>query len=153
MKKQIEIREIENLKDFIIPKYNDIPDVGLYLDQVVKYINSYFYDNQDMYITPSMLTNYVKQKIVSKVSKKTYNRDQIAHFIFIALTKNVLSLNNISKVFISNDKDFNKFYDNFIDILLNYLKDNKDEEKVSMQQNIASTVAHKMKLDLFFKKI
>ena len=34
--------EIKNLiKEFSFPRYNDIPNVGLYLEQVVKYISEY----------------------------------------------------------------------------------------------------------------
>lgn len=155
MKKKNEETKKFNLKEFILPKYNEIPDVGLYLEQVVKYINSYFLDYEDMYITPSMLTNYVKHKIVSKVSKKTYSRDQIAHFIFIAMTKNILSLNNISKVFEVKDNEFEKFYDYFIDILINYLKGNEDnnDNKEAMIINIVKAVTHKMELDIYFKNL
>ena len=41
MKKDKKI-ETRVSKEFNLPKYNEIPDVGLYLDQVVKYINSFF---------------------------------------------------------------------------------------------------------------
>ena len=55
--------EVKISKEFSLPKYNEIPDVGLYLDQVVKYINSFFESYEDLVVTPSMLTNYVKHII------------------------------------------------------------------------------------------
>ena len=153
MKKK-EIKKEFDLKNFKLPKYDEIPDVGLYLDQVVKYINSYFGDYEDMYITPSMLTNYVKQKIVEKVSKKTYSRDQIAHFIYIAVTKSVMSLNNISTSFKLNEDEFNKYYDDFIEILLEFLEHGISEyNNQKMHHQIAATVANKMKLDIYFNNL
>lgn len=148
--------EIKVIKEFNLPKYNEIPDVGLYLDQVVKYINSFFETYEDIVVTPSMLTNYVKHKIVSKVSKKTYSRDQIAHFIFIALVKNVLSLNNISLIFQETDDNYNEFYDRFVDTLLQYL-DNIENNKAlnndkSIASNIACALAYKLYLDKFFNE-
>lgn len=148
--------EIKVIKEFNLPKYNEIPDVGLYLDQVVKYINSFFESYEDIVVTPSMLTNYVKHKIVSKVSKKTYSRDQIAHFIFIALVKNVLSLNNISLIFQETDDNYNEFYDRFVDTLLQYL-DNIENNKAlnndkSIASNIACALAYKLYLDKFFNE-
>jgi len=87
-----------------LPKYEDIPNVGLYLDQTVKYINSYFDAFDGMKLTASMVSNYVKKGLVANTVKKQYYRDQIAYLIFIAVAKNVLSMENLS-LFISIQKE------------------------------------------------
>ncbi|MEE1411814.1 MAG: DUF1836 domain-containing protein, partial [Bulleidia sp.] len=89
------IQNIQALQDFHLPAYAEIPDVGLYLEQVVKYINSFFTDFEEMNITSSMVSNYVKSKLVSSPHKKMYSRDQIATLFFIAIAKNVLSMEYI----------------------------------------------------------
>ena len=66
------------LKNFAMPDYDQIPDVGLYLDQVARFINSFLGDFPEMQVTPSMISNYAKQKLIDRVNKKTYTRDQIA---------------------------------------------------------------------------
>ena len=43
-----------------LPEYREIPDVGLYLDQAVKYINGILEPYPDLQVTGSMLSNYVK---------------------------------------------------------------------------------------------
>ena len=68
---------MEKLKEFDLPVWNEIPGVGLYLDQVTKYINEYLED-YDMGVTPSMISNYVKLKIISREGKKIYSRERIA---------------------------------------------------------------------------
>ena len=73
-----------------LPLYENIPDVGLYLDQITKYIN--YYLEKDNQLTGSMITNYVKLKIVPKGIKKTYSRKHIAQFMLIACFKYVLSM-------------------------------------------------------------
>ena len=39
-----EFMKNEELRNFKLPAYREIHDVGLYLDQVAKYINSYLQD-------------------------------------------------------------------------------------------------------------
>ena len=39
------------LHEFRLPAYNEIPDVGLYLEQVAKFINGYFTEFPEMQVT------------------------------------------------------------------------------------------------------
>lgn len=115
-----------------LPAYENIPDVGLYLDQVTKYVNTYL--NKDYALTANMISNYVKLKIVPKGHKKTYSREHIAYFLLIAYFKIVLSMEQINKLF--------NFYlaDHSIEELYNMFIDAKKDEKVlsSLYQNILS---------------
>ena len=76
---------------FSLPRYEEIPDIGLYLDQTAKYINSYLEPLGEMSITPSMISNYVKHGLVENPIKKQYGQEQIAYLFFIAIAKSVLS--------------------------------------------------------------
>lgn len=87
------IRQVaENLRNFRLPCYNEIPSVGLYLEQVTKYISEYLAPLEEGCITSSMISNYVKKHLITNPVKKQYSREQIAYLIFIAVAKNVLSL-------------------------------------------------------------
>ena len=87
------------LRDFSLPTYREIPAVGLYLDQTSKYINEVLQELPDCNITNSMISNYVKHHLITNPVKKQYSRDQIACLIFIAVTKNTLSLDEVAAVF------------------------------------------------------
>ena len=87
------------ISDFSLPAYNQIPDVGLYLEQTVKYINAYFAPFPDMELTASMVSNYVKKGLVSNPVRKQYDREQIASLLFIAVAKSVMSMENIKLLF------------------------------------------------------
>ena len=50
----------ESLQDFRLPRYQEIPDVGLYLEQTTKYIAGHLAPLQEGRITSSMISNYVK---------------------------------------------------------------------------------------------
>ena len=96
-----------------LPLYENIPDVGLYLDQITKYIN--YYLEKDNQLTGSMITNYVKLKIVPKGIKKAYSRKHIAQFMLIACFKYVLSMEQIKKVFDTSNKNIEEMYKCFVD--------------------------------------
>ncbi len=105
----------------MLPSYDSIPDVGLYLEQVVRYINSFFGDFPEMNVTASMVTNYVKQKLVPKSGRKTYSRDQLAAFLFIAMSKTVLSMNHIRLLLKRAENASEVFYRGFRENMLTAL--------------------------------
>ena len=91
-------------KPLLLPEYNQIPSVGLYLEQVVKLINRSFEHYPSLMVTPSMISNYAKKKLIGRATKKQYSLDQIATLYFIALCKNVISIENIAQFFLYFNK-------------------------------------------------
>ena len=62
------------MKNYTFPRWSDLPEIDLYMDQVITYINeklkdTYFYDEK--FITKAMINNYVKTGIVHPPVKKT----------------------------------------------------------------------------------
>lgn len=60
---EIKKKLAEPMKTFRLPRYHELPDVGLYLEQVVRYVNRYIIMEENE-LTPSMVSNYVKQKLI-----------------------------------------------------------------------------------------
>ena len=87
------------IERFRMPRYREIPDVGLYLDQTVKYVNRYLAPLGCMEITSSMVSNYVKKGYISNPVHKQYDASQIAYLFFISVAKSVLSMENIARLF------------------------------------------------------
>ena len=96
MKQETKQKVQDSIRDFSLPPYEQIPDVGLYLDQVTKYINGYLQPLGDYALTSSMISNYVKKGLLSSPVKKQYDREQIAYLFFIAVAKTVLSLDALT---------------------------------------------------------
>ncbi len=92
MKLETKQRIAASVKDFRLPRYNEIPNVGLYLEQATKYISEYLAPLGEYSLTPSMISNYVKKGLIANPVKKQYSREQIAYLFFIAVAKSVLSL-------------------------------------------------------------
>jgi len=157
----------ESIRDVRLPRYEEIPNVGLYLEQVTKYIEEYLAPIENLTITASMISNYVKKGLVANPVKKQYNREQIAYLIFIAAAKSVLSLDDIS-LFLEMQKQTyatKKAYDYFcmeFENVIQYIFGLKDSlENVGIEQsdekimlrNTIITVAHKIYLEKCFQAI
>ncbi len=94
----------DSLRLFQLPRYAQLPDVGLYLEQTTQYINNYLAPLGCIEITGSMISNYVKKGLIANPIKKQYYADQIAYLIAITILKNVLSLEHLNALFISQQK-------------------------------------------------
>jgi hypothetical protein len=103
------------MEKFYMPMYRDIPDVGLYLEQVTRYINGVLEPLGGEAVTSSMISNYVKKGCVSKPIKKLYYAEQIAQLFFIVIAKNALSIENIGRLFEMQRRScsLEAAYDNF----------------------------------------
>ena len=149
------------IEQFSLPAYKEIPDVGLYLDQVTKYINGCIGQWPGMLVTPSMITNYVKLKIVEKPTRKTYARAQIARFLFIAIAKSVLSMEQIRKVFamLKTCGTDEEGYETFSEDMHTLTQKGglkkipaSDKEEEAMLWNVTIAIVHKLMLDLYFSE-
>ena len=84
-----------SIQGFHMPRYQDIPNMGLYLEQTTKYLNHFLAPLGCMEVTSSMISNYVKKGLISSPVKKLYYAVQIAYLFFIIIAKQVLSMENI----------------------------------------------------------
>lgn len=77
--------------DYHLPRYRELPDFGLRLEQVTRYVNKFVVPP----VTGSMVSNYVKQKIIPGPTKKAYGPETIAYLVFVSFVKNVMSMEDI----------------------------------------------------------
>ena len=87
------------IETFRLPRFREIPDVGLYLDQTVKYINRYLEPLGGMEITSSMVSNYVKKGYIKSPVRKQYDAEQIAYLFTISIIKNVIAMEHIAHLY------------------------------------------------------
>ena len=99
MKDSIKYKLSETIRSFRMPRYHELPNEGLYLEQTTQYINSILSSLGIVLgctpITNSMVSNYVKKGIIASPIKKLYYAEQIAYLFYIAIAKNVLSMEHI----------------------------------------------------------
>lgn len=96
----------QNPKDFKLPHYTELPNTGLYLEQVSQYINDILAPLGCATLTSSMISNYVKKGLIASPVKKLYYADQIAHLLALSIMKLVLSMENIQILFDMQKKTY-----------------------------------------------
>ena len=95
MDKEMKRRMAGSIRGFRLPRYAEIPTVGLYLEQTIKYINSYLAPLGCLELTGSLVSNYGKTGLIPAPVKKQYFPEQIGYLFFVALAKNLTSMENI----------------------------------------------------------
>ena len=124
MKTETKQQLAASLANFRLPRYNEIPNVGLYLEQATKYVCEYLAPLGEFTLTPSMISNYVKKGLIANPVKKQYSREHIAYLFFIAVAKSVLSLDALTGFIQLQQQTYTlpKAYDYFCDEFENVLK-------------------------------
>lgn len=81
-----------------LPHWNQLPDLDLYLDQVLLYVNQHtspFIADREKPLTASMVNNYVKHGYIPKPVKKKYQREHLAYLIILSICKPIFSIADI----------------------------------------------------------
>ncbi len=100
-----EISENENIG------IKDIPDLELYMEQVTGFMDDKLKkmkrSPEDKILTKTMINNYTKAGILMPPNKKKYNKEHIILMILVYNLKQILSLEDIKRLFapILNDMD------------------------------------------------
>ena len=123
MKQKTKQKIAESFRDFHLPRYSEIPYTGLYLEQTAKYLAEHLAPLGGCALTPSMISNYVKKDLIDNPVRKLYGRDQIVYLIFIAIAKNVMSLDGLINFIALQKRTYSlqRAYDYFCDQFENIL--------------------------------
>ena len=114
----------KNLDELEYIKSVEIPNIDLYMDQVLTFMNhklewSKRYE-EDKIMTKTMINNYAKNHLLPPPDKKKYSKEHLLVLIFIYYFKNILSigdiqslLNPLTERYFDNGKelDLSKFYE------------------------------------------
>jgi len=95
MKEKMKTQMEESIKAFHMPRYEELPDGGLYLEQITQYMNQVLKPLGCVSVTSSMISNYVKKGLIQGPIKKRYYAEQIAYLFYIVIAKHVLTLEHI----------------------------------------------------------
>ncbi len=128
------------------PTYDQIPNVGLYLEQVTKYLNDYLEPMGCAPLTGSMISNYVKKDLLPNPVKKQYDREHIARLMVIAVSKTVLSLEDIARL-LEGHPGGREGYEAFCGLLTGALGEVFAKQPGGLMQDTMTAVAHKLYLE------
>ena len=79
--------------------WEQLPDFGLYMDQLVTYVARTFPGiSGRLDLTSSMINNYVKAGLIDKPTGKKYSREALAQLLMISLMKVSTPLDVMNKI-------------------------------------------------------
>lgn len=94
-----ELSTLAGLGRYTPVPWEQIPDLGLYMDQVISFITHAYEplygESTRRYLSAPMINNYVKNKLIPRPVGKKYNRVQIALLIMIVALKQVCMMEDI----------------------------------------------------------
>lgn len=106
----------KGLEQFKLPRWDDLPSVDLYLEQVLtlldEWLGDYLSDGRKKVMTKTMVNNYVKQQYLKAPVNKKYDRVAVACLFVIALLKPIYTIEEISR-FIRQAIDFSSPAESF----------------------------------------
>ena len=150
----------KDISEFHIPRWEEIPNIDLYMDQAIiileKYLESYIDNRSEKIITKTMINNYVKQQILEPPVNKKYNREHIATLFVICILKQVYSIPDISELIKlalkkhSIEASYNKFCDeleNSITLIFkgeDYFENRIMNKEIYLLRNVVLSFANKL---------
>lgn len=161
----------KEINDFHLPRWNELPTIDLYIDQVVSLLEQYLTgyiksDNEkdDTLITKTMINNYVKHNVLKPPVNKKYNREHLASLFVIFTLKQVYSINDIKKLIglAINTSPIEQAYNRFCSELekairivfaeKNYIKNSKLSEEQYILRNVVQSFANKLYVQMIYLK-
>ena len=86
-------------KRITLPVWESLPDIGLYMDQVITFLDRVFAkDLPKGEITKAMVNNYVKSKLIPRPMGKKYDQSHIARLLMICVLKQSLNMESIRQI-------------------------------------------------------
>lgn len=154
--------EKENIKVHL-PRWEELPNIDLYLDQVVNVMEEYLTDfvaiKEDKIITKTMINNYVKHGVLKSPENKKYNKSHLAKLIVICILKQLYSINEISNLInLALDvSQIEKSYNRFCEALENaidstYNKKDFEIENITNETEILKAVVLSFSNKLYVEK-
>ncbi len=109
------------LTNYTLPTWDLLPDIELYMDQVVSVVtkclevpSSTIELNRPL--TPSMINNYVKLGIMPAPNKKKYSKIHLAYLLIVCTLKQTLDMSTIQQIIPVgiDEEEVRKTYDSFV---------------------------------------
>lgn len=113
-------RWAEGLEQFDLPDWDSLPQLDLYMDQVIllltRYLTPIDRDAEEKFVTASIINNYVRMRVIPPPVKKRYSRIHLAYLVVICTLKQSLSISCIQRLLPEDrsEEAVRQFYDGFV---------------------------------------
>ncbi len=111
---------LDGLKNFDLPDWDSLPQLDLYMDQVILLLTRYLSPlepyEEEKPVTASIINNYVRMKVMPPPVKKRYSRVHLAYLVIICTLKQSLSISCIQRMLPAEpgEETVRAFYTDFV---------------------------------------
>lgn len=112
-----EVVKIKKLLEQDRPEnWETLPDIELYMDQVVSYLPKQSVGGKIPSMTSAMINNYVKDELLPRACGKRYHKEHLIYLTAIGLLKNVLTVRDMKLLLDLEIQDGEEaaFYERFL---------------------------------------
>jgi methyltransferase-like protein len=161
----------EDIKNFHLPRWDELPNIDLYIDQLVSFLEQYLAgyikndnEKEEKIITKTMINNYVKHKAIKAPVNKKYNKEHMASLFVIFILKEVYSIHEIEKLIslAIETSPIELAYDRFCSELekairivfaeKNYVKNSRLSQEQYILRNVVQSFANKLYVQRVYLK-
>lgn len=113
-------RWAEGLEQFDLPDWDSLPQLDLYMDQVIllltRYLTPIDRDAEEKFVTASIINNYVRMRVIPPPVKKRYSRIHLAYLVVICTLKQSLTISSIQRMLPQDrsEEAVRAFYNGFV---------------------------------------
>lgn len=122
---------------------DEIPQIDLYMDQVIQLFENKFTETKrnedDKVLTKTMINNYAKGKLIFPIHNKKYSKEHLILMSLIYQLKGALSINDIkvtlqgiNQKIIKEEMELDSFYTSY----LNLTRQNVEDFKVDIEERV-----------------
>lgn len=110
----------EGLEQFNLPDWDSLPQLDLYMDQVIllltRYLTPMERSSEEKFVTASIINNYVRMRVIPPPVKKRYSRVHLAYLVVICTLKQSLSISCIQRLLPEEhgEEAVRQFYTQFV---------------------------------------
>ena len=109
------------LNEYRLPQWDEIPDFGLYMEQVLALLCQYLDYlppelKEEQFITAAAINNYVRRHLMPEPIKKRYYRVHIVYLIMICTLKQSLSISTMQTILPTGipEEQVHRIYDAYV---------------------------------------
>lgn len=140
-------------------KWEEIPDIDLYMDQILSYMARQHVGLElDENLTSAMINNYIKKDLLPRAKGKKYNREHIVYLTAICLLKQVLSVTDTGKLLKTqieerSQEEIRGFYDKYTKAMDEEFKKVSEDFGQSQDKQALSDTALRLAISSYAQKL